>query len=688
MTDTNKMSTPASGDGSRRCVVGVNVLLGWGLSCWCGARFGARFGARTGARNGAFMRAVLVAFLFLVVLFQGAALAQTSSDEEFHVDTRHIKIHVNADGSSVTEWYEATTLLTETGIEWFGEETVSFSTSREELDIVDAYTQHPDGQQFRLDDNAIRLVEADSEGTSNYSDAKSYVLIFPNLTPGAQTHYRIKRVEHTPLHLGHYFGTFRFPVDIYYGDVSIELSHDPAIDLRIEVPDRKPAISYERLTDDENGNVRYRFQYANHEPVQIDRRTVGRADISPYVRISSIASMLDEARLYHAAASDQEQPTEQVRQLADEITAGITDPMEQARALYNWVATQIRYVGIYLGDGGIVPNYADDILRNRYGDCKDKSTLLVALLAAKGIEAESAMVNSGRTYTLPELGAISPMNHVITYLPAWDLYVDATDRYAAFGELDYSVSDKPTTLGKSGRYHRTPKSSASTNRIFKQVDMQIDADGVINGTGTVKVTGSSASSFRSYLMDYSGPLKDEMPVSQLAAFSLVGTGTYEFEPMGDLNNPVVYETAFNAEPMTHFPGPGGAWMPVGLAPGRINSMRSGTPISTQVFPYVCRSYAYEEHYTLAFPETVTITHLPQSVDFSENGHTYQATYRLEDNVVQLTRLLEIETPSDVCQPGDEEAYNAVLKVVQADLRGQILYGPSQEMTATNSENRP
>ncbi len=78
--------------------------------------------------------------------------------------------------------------------------------------------------------------------------------------------------------------------------------------------------------------------------------------------------------------------------------------MEQARALYNWVATQIRYVGIYLGDGGIVPNYADDTLRNRYGDCKDKSTLLVALLAAKGIEAESAMVNSGRTFTLPELG--------------------------------------------------------------------------------------------------------------------------------------------------------------------------------------------------------------------------------------------------------------------------------------------
>jgi hypothetical protein len=46
-------------------------------------------------------------------------------------------------------------------------------------------------------------------------------------------------------------------------------------------------------------------------------------------------------------------------------------------------------------------------------------------------------------------------------------------------------------------------------------------------------------------------------------------------------------------------------------------------------------------------------------------------------------LFEIDRPSDVCQPGDEEAYNTLLKVVQGDLRGQILYGPLHEMTAAD-----
>jgi len=98
------------------------------------------------------------------------------------------------------------------------------------------------------------------------------------------------------------------------------------------------------------------------------------------------------------------------------------------------------------------------------------------------------------------------------------------------------------------------------------------------------------------------------------------------------------------------------------------------------------------------PANVNVTHLPDSITFNENGHSYRASYRLSNNdsdnnngsdqnksrdhnnqgqVVLLSRVLEIETPSDVCQPGDEAAYNKLLKVVQNDLRGQILYKPAQ-----------
>ena len=99
-----------------------------------------------------------IAWLFTAILYVLPIWALAAQDdEEFHIENREIKIHVNADGSSVTDWYEVTRLLTETGIDWYGEESVTFSTSRETLEIVEAYTEHLDGQQYSLDDKAIRL---------------------------------------------------------------------------------------------------------------------------------------------------------------------------------------------------------------------------------------------------------------------------------------------------------------------------------------------------------------------------------------------------------------------------------------------------------------------------------------------------------------------------------------------------
>jgi hypothetical protein len=80
-------------------------------------------------------------------------------------------------------------------------------------------------------------------------------------------------------------------------------------------------------------------------------------------------------------------------------------------------------------------------------------------------------------------------------------------------------------------------------------------------------------------MDYSNSYKHSMPTSQLASFGQVGKGIYDFEPMTDLDNPVVFETTFIVDPITNFPCPGAMSVPVGLAPGSIEDMRERSPQS-------------------------------------------------------------------------------------------------------------
>src|SRR5262249_14420909 len=141
----------------------------------------------------------------------------------------------------------------------------------------------------------------------------------------------------------------------------------------------------------------------------------------------------DLGRAYAAAAAAKVVVTPEITALAEEITKGVSDRRQQAMAIDAWMKRNIRYVAVYLGVGRVVPNDTATVLRHKFGDCKDKVTLMSALLAAKGIASEPVLINLGPAYTLPEPPTLVALNHVILYLPDFDLYDDPTVAPAAFG---------------------------------------------------------------------------------------------------------------------------------------------------------------------------------------------------------------------------------------------------------------
>jgi hypothetical protein len=132
--------------------------------------------------------------------------------------------------------------------------------------------------------------------------------------------------------------------------------------------------------------------------------------------------------------------------LADEITAGTSDRREQAHRIYDWVSKHIRYVAVFLGNGGYEPHEAIKILENGYGDCKDHVGLLETLLKAKGIASVPVLIDSGNRYRVPEAATPAAFNHVLSYLPELELYVDSTAGVAPFGTLPVTEYGKPVVL--------------------------------------------------------------------------------------------------------------------------------------------------------------------------------------------------------------------------------------------------
>ena len=124
--------------------------------------------------------------------------------------------------------------------------------------------------------------------------------------------------------------------------------------------------------------------------------------------------------------------------LADKLTAGETDAREQTRKIYEWITTHVRYLGIELGQGTIVPHNVDDILTYGYGDCKDHDVLMRALLKAKGIASQSVLLNSSNAYTLTKVPTFVQLDHVITFVPELKLYLDSSTATTPFGVIPYS----------------------------------------------------------------------------------------------------------------------------------------------------------------------------------------------------------------------------------------------------------
>lgn len=124
---------------------------------------------------------------------------------------------------------------------------------------------------------------------------------------------------------------------------------------------------------------------------------------------------------------------------------------------------EVRYTGVEFGAARLTPQKPSEVIQRHYGDCKDKATLLVAMLRATGIKANLALLSTGAGRDVDEsLPGINQFNHAIVYVPAGAkgedaVWIDATAEYYAVGTLPFEdegrnalvISPQTTTLTRT-----------------------------------------------------------------------------------------------------------------------------------------------------------------------------------------------------------------------------------------------
>jgi hypothetical protein len=158
---------------------------------------------------------------------------------------------------------------------------------------------------------------------------------------------------------------------------------------------------------------------------------------------------------------------------AREITAGVTDPFAQMKAIFYWVEENVRYIAFEDGLAGFRPDEAHEVMRKKYGDCKGMANLTKELLLRCGLDARLCWIGTNHImydHSIPSLSADNHMICAVKYNNKW-WFLDATEKYMQPGIYAERIAGRQVMI-ENGENHLlenipavTPEQNA---RFFKE----------------------------------------------------------------------------------------------------------------------------------------------------------------------------------------------------------------------------
>ena len=585
---------------------------------------------------------------FLVLLAALAGLPAVAATPPSSVRLARFHTQLEADGRSVQTFRFEYHAATDAAAQQMAQQSWSFTEGMERIELSEGYTLKADGRRIPVAPEAIRVQLAPgTPSVPEYSDRKQVTAIFPAVAAGDSIVLTWTRtVLQTPIP-GIFANTNLFSRTLAWDDAEVTISAPAGMPLATE--QHGPALTVSVQGD---GRTLYRWAWAAPAAAD-DPAALAGVDRLPRIFVSSAPGWERFGRDYAALVEPKLAVTPRLRALAEEVTAGVTDRREQARLLYEWVSRNVRWVAIYVGNGGYEPHAADHTLGNRYGDCKDQVVLLVALLRAVGITAEPALVNLGPSYTLSGPATYSAFNHVVTYLPDWDLYADTTAGGAPFGTVPWQEYGKPTVhaVAEGPPLRRIPAAAVGAVTRVRTV-ARLSATGGVVGESVTETAGYPTTSLRSVVRQAQSEGAERAAIRVLQNRGLVGGGAFALpagKPMGIEDR---LAGRFTLEEQPGWLDGDGFALPAGLrvlgvpGDGVIGPLGQRNLPATEATP--CGAGVQEEDVSLALPEGWRPAYLPRARRIVDEAFEYSSTWSFEGGALRVRRRMESRVEGPVC----------------------------------------
>lgn len=387
-------------------------------------------------------------------------------------------------------------ILDDRGIRSQAVQVYSFDPAESIVEVRRARVRRTDGSIEELGDQ--RMVGLASAGYRMYYDQRQIQVLFPGLRTGDTLEVAFVRRDIAARNM----------FDQYFGDIVPLSGTEPRafVEYVLEAPSDKPIhfnVEVDERRSKDGKTTIYRHALKDVAAIKPEQGMPGWTEVAKYLHASTYETWDDVGVWYWGLVHEQLVVDDAIKKAVAGVLAELpkgADERAKVDAIYRHVVRNTRYVGLEFGIHGFKPYRTTDVYSRRFGDCKDKASLLKVMLGEAGIASNLVLVRTRDQGNVPGVPAsLAVFNHAITYVPSLKLYLDGTAEWAGPGELP--VGDQGATVlliedGKGAKLRTIPISSAADNLRASVQKVQLADDGTAELTQDLVVKGAAAGGIR------------------------------------------------------------------------------------------------------------------------------------------------------------------------------------------------
>jgi hypothetical protein len=568
-----------------------------------------------------------------------------------------LQLTVQPDGRAVERYREVTKILRQQGRR-YASVFVPFNDDYK-LNALRVWSIGPDGHQYTVKPDQIKEI-GNFYGGMHYVDDRAKVIEPPGSDPNGIIPY--EREQELPAYETEDTWFFQNAIPILHSVLELDL---PASWKHYSAWIRRDPSAPVEIAPNH-----WRWELQNVLGIDLDDEPMAPAEITLtgllVVHFSANELPHGDARWaaigdwYDGLASARTEGPMEIASKARELTGGSPDFTVRIQKVAEFMQREIRYVGIEIGIGGRQPHWAADVFRNRYGDCKDKVTLMISMLTAVGVRATYVLVDTHRGFVDPDLPSILS-NHAIAAIelpPGYDdpqmqaivtartgqryLIFDPTNQYIPIGLLPTYLQGGYGILvaAQKSQVIQLPTMKPDSDSVQRSAQFELTGDGTLKGAVTETLFGPSSEHMRTVFNELGELEQREAIESALgSSFSSFVLDSQAAENAKDLSQQFALNYAVTAKSYAKAAGPDLLL----LRPNVLGSQAWVLKDKARIYAVnMGKTGVWRDHFDMNLPAGYEADDLPASLNIDVGFANYHSEVKADANMLRYTREFVIK----------------------------------------------